>query len=243
MAFCQKLFSPAVAGILALLHVSGVGLLPLPCVVTLCVMQTFAVLNGLIERPQKSVAKGGLERAQVLDTLAVLTQSACSLGAEVMAQHATNARRAVALVLVCVLARSLRVAGFFGSLLQVIGIACLCGGVACLAYLAVTWDAQRQDKPVCDCWCRHKDSCRAGKTCPYHPKFWPEMPCLSEQDVVEVDDAQEEDSFVANLMVSHDGEKQDLSRSILSEEASMDLLADMEYRSLLADLPGIDVSC
>lgn len=102
--------------------------------------------------------------------------------------------------------------------------------------------AQQLNEPVCDCWCRLEETCRAGKMCPYHPKFWPDMFCPSEEDAVE-NETQEEEPPMANLMVSSYSAGEDLSKSFLSEEASMEDLADMEYRTLIAELPRLEFDC
>lgn len=222
---------PAVSALLALLHVAGIEVLPGPCLVTLCVMQSFTVMNMVTARP----SKGSKVAPSVL---ACWVQACETRSREAMPARGSPAWPAVGFALVVALARGLRVAGCLGSLTQVAGLACACGGLAFVVYALVLCFSSEafadvpQHAERCSCWCQQEVTCQAGTRCPYHREFWPSMEEDAEEQVGEVVEEEVEgpmSTFLADLCCCKD----DLFEHKLSEVLPLEHLAERESRALL----------
>lgn len=224
-----KFLLPASAGILTLLHLSGIELLPAPCVITLCVTQFFTVLNHLAARPTSKADK--------------VTASSFHFGdfvREVSSHCGPRAQYAAAFAMVVVLARVLRLAGVFSSPLQIALTACLCGGIASCGYVVFLLVGRTQTAavdprlpPRCNCWHKQEDTCKAGLCCPYHPEFWPAEQEQEEEEVEEI-----EESPMASLLATLLNMEEMPAGADLSEESSLEQLAEKECLMLLSKVNG-----
>lgn len=142
MALQQELLKSTAVATLALLHASGVVVLPTASITAIVLVQLFSLLHALLAPPSKAAAK--------TDVVASATSARAS---------SVATRCAVGLVLLVLFARLLRFLSFCESPFQVACLAC-CVGAACYS---VTSSSRHSS---------HMEQGHAGVSCPYDAAFW-----------------------------------------------------------------------
>lgn len=212
-----------------MLHMCGVEILPLPCLVTLCAMQMLTVMSASLEVPQKLTKDSASLHARC-EAVASKLLHMCK---EAPAGCETCMRCAAGLALAASLGRLLRLIGLFGPDVQTASVACvasLCGGGAFLGFmLAPRFGAAepQQDSEPCDSRGQHEDAFLAGSQCPYQRDFWP----LMSHDAAE-QAALPQENEDANFLASLCPRVEEAPQTKMTED--LDSLVESECRSLFA---------
>jgi len=151
MALRQELIKAAGVAVLALLHASGVSVLPGASITALALVQVAGLLSTLLALPSSKMT----------------TKCDSPVGTASGPASTIAAKCAACLVLALVTARLLRFLGLCDSLLQVALLAGL-AGAACCCMAFFFWSAGSSRG------CRSQQS-RAGARCPYDVAFWPRL--------------------------------------------------------------------
>lgn len=174
MALQQEILKTAGVASLALLQVLGFSVLPGPSVVTLAVIQIFALLNALVALPPSKAAKIDFDTVTASPSLAqVLAPSRTKT-------LVTNTLWCVAfLVLALVFGRVLHATNLCSSFPKVGALACVFGG---LAHRVSTLISKASSEGSCDaCACDSTGMCTEG-CCPYSASFWQQCPEAAEEE-------------------------------------------------------------